>query len=70
MEQTSLVVSLIYWLCLAVSGAIGFIYFRDLGDVSQFLLKVKRTNMLWIIRNEYKLIMPGIVRDCSTLGRN
>ncbi len=60
MEQTSLVVSLIYWLCLAVSGAIGFIYFRDLGDVSQFLLKVKRTNMLWIIRNEYKLIMPGI----------
>jgi hypothetical protein len=61
MEQTSLVVSLIYWLCLAVSGVIGFIYFRDLGDVSQFLLKVKRKDMLWIIRNEYRLIIPGIV---------
>jgi len=60
MEQTSLFVSFIYWLCLAVSGAIGFIYFRDLGDVSQFFLKVKRKNMLWIIRNEYRLIMPGI----------
>jgi len=60
MEQTSLVVSFIYWLCLAISGVIGFIYFRDLGDVSQFLLKVKRKNMLWIIRNEYKLITPGI----------
>jgi hypothetical protein len=60
MEQTSLFVSFIYWLCLAVSGVIGFIYFRDLGDVSQFLLKVKRKNMLWIIRYEYKLITPGI----------
>ena len=60
MEQTPLFVSFIYWLCLAVSGVIGFIYFRDLGDVSQFFLKVKRENMLWIIRNEYRLITPGI----------
>jgi len=60
MEQTSLFLTFIYWLCLVVSGTIGFIYFRDLGDVSQFLLKVKRKNMLWIIRNEYKFIMPGI----------
>jgi len=60
MEQTSLFVSFIYWLFLAVSGVIGFIYFRDLGDVSQFLLKVKRKNMLWIIRNEYKFITPGL----------
>ena len=35
-------------------------YFRELGDASQMLLKVKRDNMLWFIRNEYKVIIPGI----------
>ena len=60
MEQTSLLVLVIYWLSMAVSGVIGFIYFRDLGDVSQMLFKVKRKNMLWFIRNEYRLIITGI----------
>jgi len=31
-----------------------------LGDVTQLVMKVKRENMLWIIRNEYKVILPGI----------
>ena len=52
--------SLLFWLGLAVSLVIGIIYFRDLGDVSQMLLKVKRRNMIRFIRNEYKLIGAGL----------
>lgn len=50
----------LYWIALGISVFIGFIYFRDLGDVSQMIFKVKRKNMLWFIRNEYKVILPGI----------
>ena len=39
---------------------IGFIYFRDLGDVSQMVLKVKRENMLRFIRNENRLLLFGL----------
>ncbi len=45
-----------YWAGLFVSGAIGFIYFRDLGDVTQIVLNVKRKDMVRFIRHEYKLI--------------
>ena len=38
--------NIVFWLGLAVSLAIGFVYFRDLGDVSQMLLRVKRENMM------------------------
>ncbi|SDL76727.1 DUF3179 domain-containing (seleno)protein [Aliiruegeria lutimaris] len=60
MEQTATIWTVLYWASLAASGYIGFIYFRDLGDVTQMVLKVKRKNMLWFIRNEYKIIFPGI----------
>jgi len=60
METTSALWTTVYWLSLAASLYIGFIYFRDLGDVTQMLIKVKRKNMLWFIRNEYKAIVPGI----------
>ena len=39
---------------------IGFLYFRDLGDVSQMVLKVRRENMLRFIRNEYRLLAIGL----------
>ena len=52
--------SLIFWAGLAVSLYIGWLYFRDLGDVSQMLLKVKRENMLHFIRNEYRLLTAGL----------
>jgi len=38
--------SILFWLGLSVSLVIGFLYFRDLGDVSQMLIRVKRENML------------------------
>ena len=52
--------NLIFWSGLAVSLAIGLVYFRDLGDVSQMLIRVKRENMLRFIRNEYRLIAVGL----------
>ncbi len=51
---------LLFWAGLIVSIAIGFLYFRDLGDISQMVLKVKRENMVRFIRNEYKLIAVGL----------
>lgn len=50
----------LFWLTLISSLAIGFVYFRDLGDVSQLVLKVKRENMIRFIRNEYRLIAIGL----------
>jgi hypothetical protein len=50
----------LFWSGLAVSLVIGFLYFRDLGDVSQMLIKVKRKNMLRFIRNEYRLLAIGL----------
>ncbi|MTI02187.1 DUF3179 domain-containing (seleno)protein [Roseibium sp. RKSG952] len=52
--------NLVFALGLIVSLGIGFVYFRDLGDVSQMLLKVKRKNMLRFIRHEYRLIGVGL----------
>jgi hypothetical protein len=46
----------LFWLDLVVSMGIGLAYFRDLGDVSQMVLKVKRRNMIRFIRNEYRLL--------------
>ncbi len=51
---------LLFALGLIGSLGIGFIYFRDLGDVSQMLLKVKRENMVRFIRHEYRLIAIGL----------
>lgn len=51
---------IIFYATLAVSIAIGLLYFRDLGDVSQMILRVKRENMLRFIRNEYLLIGIGL----------
>jgi hypothetical protein len=43
-----------------VSLGIGLLYFRDLGDVSQMLIRVKRKNMMRFIRYEYRLIGVGL----------
>ena len=51
--------SLIFYLGLIVALAIGFLYFRDLGDLSQMLISVKRKNMIRFIRYEYQLLAAG-----------
>lgn len=52
---------LIYWALLALATYASFIYFRDLGDVTQALLNVSRQNMLSAIRNENKLVLTGLL---------
>lgn len=52
--------AILFWLGAAVTLVVGFLYFRDLGDVSQMLIRVKRANMLWFIRNEYRLLAVGL----------
>jgi hypothetical protein len=48
---------------IVVAVIIGFAYFRDLGDVSQMFLRVKRKHMIRFIRNEYRLLVIGL---CAT----
>ena len=52
--------SVMFWLGLTISAIIGFLYFRDLGDLSQLIVKVKRANMTRFIRHEYQLLGVGL----------
>ncbi|WP_170517250.1 DUF3179 domain-containing (seleno)protein [Ruegeria atlantica] len=52
--------NILFALGVIVSLGVGFVYFRDLGDISQMLLKVKRENMVRFIRHEYRLIGIGL----------
>ena len=52
---------LIYWVALAAATYAAFVYFRDLGDITQALLDVSRENMLRAIRNENKLVAIGLL---------
>ncbi len=52
--------TILFWLGLVASIGIGFVYFRDLGDVSQMILKVKRSDMVRFIHYEYRLIGAGL----------
>lgn len=47
---------LLHWTSLAVAGIAAFIYFRDLGDVTQAFMTVHRKNMIFAIRNENRII--------------
>jgi hypothetical protein len=56
-----MIIELLYWVCLVVATYTAFIYFRDLGDVSQVILDVSRENMIKAIRNENKLVLIGLI---------
>ncbi|WP_127113949.1 DUF3179 domain-containing (seleno)protein [Shimia sediminis] len=61
--------NLLFYVGLLVSCGIGFVYFRDLGDISQMLLKVKRENTVRFIKHEYKLIGLGLAATLAmTVG--
>ena len=68
-----MVAQLLFYLGLAVSLTIGFMYFRDLGDVSQMVLKVRKANMIRFIRHEYRLLGCGfaaalVMGRCGKVG--
>jgi len=51
--------NLVFYSSLIVALSIGFLYFRDLGDITQMLISVKRKNMIRFMRYEYKLLAAG-----------
>lgn len=55
-----MVANSLFYIGLVATLAIGLLYFRDLGDVSQMVVRVKRANMVRFIRNEYRLIALGL----------
>lgn len=50
----------LFWLGLAASLGAGFFYFRELGDISQMFFRIKRHNLVWIIRHEYQILGVGL----------
>ena len=51
---------IVFWCSLVASLLIGAVYFRDLGDISQMLIKVKRKDTVRSIRHEYKILALGL----------
>jgi len=51
---------IIFWVILIAAMVIGGAFFRNLGDVSQMFIKVKRDDMLRAIRNEPKTLKQGL----------
>ena len=56
----SFVWELLHWGPLLVATYFSYVYFRDLGDVTQAVMSVERKNMLRAIRNENKMIATGL----------
>ncbi len=52
---------IIHWAALAAASVISFIYFRDLGDITQAFLGVKRKNMIFAIRHEKAMVLGGLI---------
>jgi hypothetical protein len=50
----------IFAISFIVASYIGFTYFRDLGDVTQMILKVKREDTVRFIRHEYQILAIGL----------
>ncbi|WP_206019865.1 DUF3179 domain-containing (seleno)protein [Pseudomaricurvus alkylphenolicus] len=56
----SMIIECLHWLTLAVGTFFAYIYFRDLGDVTQALMHVERKNMMRAIRQEPRLITAAL----------
>ena len=52
--------NILFLIGLIVAIGVGFAYFRDLGDISQMFIRVKRKHMIRFIRNEYRLLAVGL----------
>ena len=52
---------LLYWIGLLTGTYVAFIYFRDLGDITQTILDVSRDDMVRAIRNENRLVATALL---------
>ncbi len=55
-----MIIEIASWIILAIATYAAFVYFRDLGDITQAILTVHRKQMVFAIRHEYTLIGLGI----------
>ncbi|NDR55676.1 MULTISPECIES: DUF3179 domain-containing (seleno)protein [Aliiruegeria] len=51
--------NILFYAGFAVSLGIALLYFRDLGDIPQMIMKTKRANIDRFIRNEYTFLSVG-----------
>ena len=51
---------IVFWASLAGALLLGAVFFRDLGDVSQMFIKVKREQMIHAIRHEWRTVLIGV----------
>ncbi len=51
--------NILFYAGFAVSLGIALLYFRDLGDIPQMIMKTKRANIDRFIRNEYTFLSAG-----------
>ena len=56
LSNPSLLLQSTHWAALAISLCTALVYFRNLGDITQVFLGVKRSGMIFAIHHEYKLI--------------
>ena len=52
---------IVFWMGLFVSLFAGFFYIRELGDISQMFFRIKRHNLVWVIRHEYQIMSVGLL---------
>lgn len=55
------IIEIIHWAALIVATIVSYLYFRDLGDITQAFLTVKRKGMIYAIRHEKLMVGVGIV---------
>jgi len=60
---------IIYWVALAIGTYAAYVYFRDLGDITQLFLNVTRDNMLKAICSENKMVATGLGGGASGNGQ-
>ena len=56
-----MIIELTHWVALITATIVSFMFFRDLGDITQAFLTVKRKNMIFAIRHEKLMIGIGLV---------
>jgi len=56
-----MIIELTHWVSLIVATIVSYIFFRDLGDITQAFLTVKRKGMIFAIRHEKLMISIGLV---------
>jgi hypothetical protein len=61
MTTDTIIIDAIHWVALITATFVSYIYFRDLGDITQAFLTVKRKGMIYAIRHEKLMIGVGLV---------